>query len=71
MTSEPISSPCIKVCAIDGQTGWCLGCGRALDEIAGWVAMGETGRNRVESELPRRMDTLRALGKLGVSDESQ
>ncbi|MEO0816745.1 MAG: DUF1289 domain-containing protein [Pseudomonadota bacterium] len=65
MTSEPISSPCIKVCAIDGQTGWCLGCGRALNEIAGWVALGQDGRDRIEALLPNRLEQLKAQGKLG------
>ncbi|MEL6662679.1 MAG: DUF1289 domain-containing protein [Pseudomonadota bacterium] len=65
MTSEPILSPCIKVCAIDGQTGWCLGCGRSLEEIARWVALGAPGRDRVLGELPGRMKQLTAQGKLG------
>jgi hypothetical protein len=29
-------SPCTLVCTIDARTGWCLGCHRTLDEIAGW-----------------------------------
>ncbi|MBL8544059.1 MAG: DUF1289 domain-containing protein, partial [Hyphomonadaceae bacterium] len=34
MTDRPISSPCIKVCAVDGSSGLCIGCGRTLKEIA-------------------------------------
>jgi predicted Fe-S protein YdhL (DUF1289 family) len=29
-------SPCIGVCRIDRDTGWCEGCWRTLDEIADW-----------------------------------
>ncbi|MEM1151439.1 MAG: DUF1289 domain-containing protein [Pseudomonadota bacterium] len=65
MTTKPIPSPCIKVCAIDGQTGWCLGCARTLQEIAGWVRLGEDGRQAVSAELADRMDQLRQEGKLG------
>lgn len=65
MTVTPIVSPCIKVCAVDGETGWCLGCGRSLEEIVRWVAMGEAGRDAVMDELAPRMDALKASGKLG------
>lgn len=65
MTISPIVSPCIKVCAVDGSSGLCLGCGRTLEEIASWVRLGEERRARVMDELPRRMDSLRAKGALG------
>ncbi|MEM9740253.1 MAG: DUF1289 domain-containing protein [Pseudomonadota bacterium] len=65
MTSKPISSPCIKVCAIDGPTGWCLGCGRSLNEIAEWVALDQDGRDAVQVLLPDRLEQLKAHGKLG------
>lgn len=31
-------SPCINVCNI-GPQGWCSGCYRTLNEIAGWVRL--------------------------------
>ncbi len=65
MTCLKIESPCIKVCAVDGSTGLCLGCGRSLKEIGGWVQLGEEGRRAVMEELPQRMENLGALGKLG------
>lgn len=51
-----ISSPCILVCVIDQQSGYCFGCGRTTDEIASWVSMTEDGRARVLAELPGRME---------------
>ena len=65
MTQPAISSLCIKVCAIDGQTGWCLGCGRSLPEVASWVKIGKDGRETVAAQLPERMKTLTDMGKLG------
>lgn len=65
MTNSEIVSPCIKVCAVDGRSGWCLGCGRSLEEIATWVRIGEAGRTDVMADLPRRMEMLRASGALG------
>lgn len=65
MTSDPIISPCIKVCAVDGGSGWCLGCGRTLGEIARWASMAPDERLVIMKDLPRRMDKLKAAGKLG------
>ncbi|PKP80755.1 MAG: DUF1289 domain-containing protein [Alphaproteobacteria bacterium HGW-Alphaproteobacteria-18] len=60
---EPIKSPCIKVCAVDGQTGLCLGCGRTLPEIGSWTRLGPDAREAVISSLPERIERLKALGK--------
>jgi predicted Fe-S protein YdhL (DUF1289 family) len=63
MPSPPIKSPCIKVCAVDGQTGYCLGCGRTLTEIGRWVQMGLEGRDAVIATLPARINQLELMGK--------
>lgn len=63
MTGETIKTPCIKVCAVDGTTGWCLGCGRSLPEIGRWSSMGPDAREDVLALLPARIEKLEALGK--------
>lgn len=65
MANLAVDSPCIKVCAVDGETGQCLGCGRTLNEIGGWVKLGPEGRGAVMAKLPERMKHLQELGKLG------
>jgi len=60
----PIKTPCIKVCVVDGSSGFCLGCGRTLNEIARWARMSEAERDQVMIGLPPRMETLKAAGKL-------
>ncbi|MEI9995324.1 MAG: DUF1289 domain-containing protein [Rhizomicrobium sp.] len=50
-----LSSPCIKVCVIDGPTDLCLGCGRTLPEIASWGRMSEEQRRATMAALPQRM----------------
>lgn len=65
MSDAAITSPCIKVCAVDGRTGFCLGCGRTMAEIGAWVKLGTEGRDAVLEILPDRMQALRELGKLG------
>jgi hypothetical protein len=67
MTRPNIESPCIKVCAVDGETGLCLGCGRSLKEIGGWMQFDDAGRRAVMDMLPDRLQDLKEMGKLGVT----
>lgn len=50
-----ISSPCQQVCAVDGRTGLCVGCGRTLAEIAGWTGYSEAQRQAIMRELAARL----------------
>lgn len=50
----PIKTPCIKVCAIDGESGLCLGCYRTLPEVAGWAKLTPERRDALMAELPAR-----------------
>ncbi len=62
---QPIKTPCVKVCVVDGASGNCLGCGRTLGEIARWARFTDSERESVLAALPARMDALKAAGKLG------
>ena len=62
---QPIKTPCVKVCVVDGQSGNCLGCGRTLGEIARWARFSDDERDVVMTALPARMESLKAAGKLG------
>lgn len=53
-----IESPCVLVCMLDVDTGWCFGCGRTADEIAGWTALSPAQRDSVTAVLPARCETL-------------
>jgi uncharacterized protein len=55
LSAQPISSPCVRVCAVDGRTGLCEGCGRSLKEIAGWARLSETERLAIMADLGGRM----------------
>lgn len=54
---DEIESPCVKLCMIHPATGFCMGCGRTGDEIAGWSRMTPEARRRVMTELPARLET--------------
>ncbi len=58
MTLPTIETPCIKICVVDPETGFCIGCGRTGDEIGGWLAMSAPERSSVMAGLPERVATL-------------
>jgi uncharacterized protein len=60
-TNEPIVSPCVRVCAVDGMRGQCVGCGRTLREIAGWSGYSPAERAAIMAALPARMAALPAV----------
>jgi predicted Fe-S protein YdhL (DUF1289 family) len=53
-----IESPCILVCAIDNNTGYCFGCGRTREEIGAWSVMSADNRRTIMANLPARMETM-------------
>ena len=56
--SDDIESPCVKLCVVDPDSGYCIGCGRSRSEIAGWIAMTPAERRTVMAELDDRMASL-------------
>lgn len=49
-----VQSPCIGVCTLD-DGGYCEGCLRSRDEIAGWLAMDDAQREHMmDVVLPER-----------------
>ncbi len=51
-------SPCILVCSIDMKTGFCFGCGRTRDEIAGWIDYSDAERQSIMDMLAARIETI-------------
>ena len=47
-------SPCIGICQMDDATGYCIGCGRTIDEIAGWGSASDAQRQETMAQLPAR-----------------
>lgn len=56
-----VSSPCIRVCTLDSETGLCEGCGRTREEITRWYRISEEERQLIMAELPERMRLAFAL----------
>lgn len=51
------NSPCVNICRIDADTGWCVGCARTIEEIAAWSRWTAAERERVWAVLPSRSGT--------------
>jgi uncharacterized protein len=54
-----METPCIKFCTLDPDRGQCVGCGRTLEEIAGWFSMSDAERRAVMEDLPARLSALK------------
>jgi uncharacterized protein len=49
-----VASPCVSICVIDQASGWCIGCYRTLEEIAGWIDFSTAERRTIVAELAQR-----------------
>lgn len=54
VSGDAIASPCVSLCVIDAPSGFCAGCYRTLEEIAGWIDLSPAARRRLVGELARR-----------------
>ncbi|RUM27596.1 DUF1289 domain-containing protein [Rhizobium vallis] len=50
-----MQTPCIHVCSMDPASGFCVGCGRTLQEIGGWMGFSDAERCRIMALLPARV----------------
>jgi len=60
--TPPVASPCVNVCQMDAGTGWCRGCARRLDEIAGWGGAPDARQRQILDQLPARRVELQRRG---------
>ncbi|GBD05196.1 hypothetical protein HRbin20_00776 [bacterium HR20] len=56
-STEPIETPCRKICVLDRSRQFCIGCGRTRQEIAAWVFLSPQERRRIMAQLPERIRT--------------
>ena len=54
-TGDIVPSPCISVCRISADTGWCEGCFRTLGEISAWSRSGPDAQRRLWQTIEQRM----------------
>ncbi len=65
-----IPSPCIGLCRMDSHSGFCAGCARTAEEIAGWRDLPEEKLRDIWAMLaPRRKQLGLSLHRLGWSSD--
>ncbi|MEI7514770.1 MAG: DUF1289 domain-containing protein [Betaproteobacteria bacterium] len=52
-------SPCVSVCHMDAQTGWCLGCLRTIEEIGTWAGNSDQDKREVWQRIGQRLEFLK------------
>ncbi|WP_428607609.1 DUF1289 domain-containing protein [Sedimenticola sp.] len=58
LIAEAEMTPCVGVCKMDPQSGWCFGCGRTEHEIDQWQAFDDATKTSLEERLPERVKSL-------------
>lgn len=53
-----METPCVQICVIDPLSGFCIGCGRTGEEVAGWIRMTPEERRLTMESLPDRMASI-------------
>lgn len=54
-TGDIVPSPCISVCRISADAGWCEGCFRTLGEISSWSRSGPDAQRQLWQTIEQRM----------------
>jgi len=49
-----IPSPCISICAMDEESGFCKGCFRTLEEVASWLYYTDMQKSEIIATLKSR-----------------
>ncbi len=52
-----VASPCVNICRMDANSGYCEGCRRSLEEIAFWSEFTAAEKRAVLALLPARKQT--------------
>jgi hypothetical protein len=54
LDASPVPSPCVSICQMDTGTGFCSGCLRTIDEIAGWSRYTDADKLAVLARIAER-----------------
>lgn len=53
-----IASPCINLCRMSADTGWCEGCQRSIDEITRWSRASDAEKRQILAVVAARRERL-------------
>ena len=46
-----VKSPCIAVCKIDYESGYCIGCKRTIEEITNWSILNDQQKKKILTKV--------------------
>ena len=46
-----VKSPCVAVCKIDYESGYCIGCKRTIEEIANWSILNDQQKKKILAKV--------------------
>ena len=46
-----VKSPCIAVCKIDYESGYCIGCNRTIEEITNWSSFNDSQKKKILTKV--------------------
>ena len=49
-----VKSPCVAICKIDYESGYCIGCNRSLEEIANWSNLDDAKKKKILMKTKRK-----------------
>lgn len=58
-----IPSPCINICHMSADTGWCEGCQRTIEEISRWSRSDDADRRTILAAVAERRAWLHEAGR--------
>lgn len=64
-----IPSPCINICHMSADTGWCEGCQRTIAEITRWSTTTDGDRQAILAAVSERREFLGESGESGQAFE--
>src|SRR5260363_212248 len=65
---QPFGSPCIDVCRLNPQTGYCEGCFRTLEEIRSWKTMTDSDKRDYSKRCSQGQRPAIAASRVRVCD---
>ena len=65
-----IPSPCINLCRMSPQSGYCEGCLRSIAEITEWGRAGDARKRAILHEIARRKAVAEAAGAASADPRS-
>lgn len=63
-TAMSVPSPCINICRMSPDTGWCEGCQRTIDEITRWSRSSDDERRTILAAVAERREWLGATAPI-------